>query len=526
MNLKEFQNLKATNASAYSDFKSFIAGQGLIRHVGISILLYLSFFRIHKKIPLLKGLAGSVQGLMIGYLLESETCSFVDKMDAPLMATAPGFEGISNSNLNEILDCIIVGSGPGAAISALKFESNSRVLVIEQGGIPKTPPSRHHTLEHVKNDFFKGGQEITLSPWLPQFAQASVRGGGSEVNSGLYHDLPNYLLDTFINASGISQDDYLQSQKSIRGLLQLSQMEVNAADSPIVRGAIKLGYEYQNVPRWRTYIENSGFIQHGMIDVVWNRMAQRDNFMFRLNTKVQKISVGNKNFIEVTCTNSEGGTINLFTKNLIIAAGAIQTPKLLCQSGLINWGLTNFQWHPMVRTIINTLPGDLGEHDVDPFQSWTDDRRFKFGSAVSTPGLLAMNLGRRPERDELPKLRSIYGSFVSSGHGGLVRGTGIPFYLPSVNDRKNVREVRALLEKVVIASGAAFANPNQKVKKNVSTVHIFGTLPVNGGAFIEGTSRLKNEPRIQVSDGSLLPFGPGVNPQGVIMALCDSIVSC
>jgi len=179
----------------------------------------------------------------------------------------------------------------------------------------------------------------------------------------------------------------------------------------------------------------------------------------------------------------------------------------------------------MVRTIINTSHKDLGLHDVDPFQTWTKDRKFNFGSAVSTPGLLAMNLGRRPEHDELPKLRSVYGSFVSCGRGGLIPNSNFPYYLPSTEDRTNLEEVRTLLERLIEASGAKFANPGQRVKKGVSTVHIFGTLPINSGVFLEGTSRLKSDPRVQVSDGSLLPFGPGVNPQGVIMSLCNALIT-
>jgi hypothetical protein len=136
-----------------------------------------------------------------------------------------------------------------------------------------------------------------------------------------------------------------------------------------------------------------------------------------------------------------------------------------------------------------------------------------------------MNLARIPESDELPRLRSIYGSFVSHGKGGLIPRTEMPYYFPSVEDRKNLKEIRSRIEDVVLASGASFVNPSQKVKKGVSTVHIFGTLPVDSGVFIHGTSRLKVEPRIQISDGSLLPFGPGVNPQAVIMSLCDALVT-
>jgi len=525
MKLEQFLYLKAMKNQAYLSFMSYIAGYGPFRRFGLTALLYFSFLRLPFNLPVISGLSRSVQGILLGYVMESNSSS---SQATPIQGTAVEsffFQSVFNSDTNEVLDYIIVGSGPGAAVAAQKLDSGSRVMVIEQGGIPRTPSSKHHTLEHVRNDFYKGGQELALSPWLPQFAQASVLGGGSEVNSGLYHDLPTYLLDEFLDACSLSHSRYIISQDKIKHLLQISQMKVSSQDSPIARGAEKLSYEYQNIPRWRTYRENSEFTQHGMIDVAWNHLSKNANFQFQLNSRVHKIDASKKNLIKVTFINSTGESIEVFAQNLIMAAGSIQTPRLLCQNGLLDWGVTNFQWHPMVRTIINTSPSDLGLHDVDPFQSWTSDRKFKFGSAVSTPGLLAMNLARIPEGDELPRLRSIYGSFVSHGKGGLIPRTEMPYYLPSVEDRKNLKEIRTRIEDVVLASGASFVNPNQKVKKGVSTVHIFGTLPVDSGVFIHGTSRLKVEPRIQISDGSLLPFGPGVNPQGVIMSLCDALVT-
>lgn len=138
---------------------------------------------------------------------------------------------------------------------------------------------------------------------------------------------------------------------------------------------------------------------------------------------------------------------------------------------------------------------------------------------------MAVNLGQILKKEDRPQLRSIYGSFVSSGNGGLLPGSATPYYFPSIDDRRNLREIRSLLESVVKASGATFADPSQKIKKGVSTVHIFGTLPITSDIYIPGTSKLRTDKRIQVSDGSLLPFGPGVNPQGVIMSLCDAIVT-
>jgi hypothetical protein len=130
----------------------------------------------------------------------------------------------------------------------------------------------------------------------------------------------------------------------------------------------------------------------------------------------------------------------VFSKNVILAAGTIQTPYLLCSSNLVPWNRTNFQWHPMLRTVVETKASDLGSDDIDPFQAWTKDRQFKVGAAVSTPGLLAMNLGKILSPDESSRLRSIYISFVSSGKGGLIPRTMIPWYIPSRTDKARLNE--------------------------------------------------------------------------------------
>ena len=179
MNLNSFRQVRALKNQGYLNFMSYSKAQGPIRHLGLTILLHISFLRCVTFIPVVSSLVKSIQGLLIGYIVEGEATDFSGMSSSDLPRFASTFEPNSKLQQNEVYDYIIIGSGPGAAMAAQKFDSDQRVLVIEQGGLPKTPPSRHHTLEHVRNDFYKGGQEIAFSPWLPQFAQAAVLGGGS-----------------------------------------------------------------------------------------------------------------------------------------------------------------------------------------------------------------------------------------------------------------------------------------------------------------------------------------------------------
>jgi hypothetical protein len=79
-----------------------------------------------------------------------------------------------------------------------------------------------------------------------------------------------------------------------------------------------------------------------------------------------------------------------------------------------------------------------------------------------------------------------------------------------------------MLTELVDITGVKSLNMKDLHKKP-STVHIFGSLPADNGIFVVGTSNLKKDERIKVADGSLLPFGPGVNPQAIIMSTVDAL---
>ena len=517
----EMKHLSRENPLAYARFRDHISNQSAFRGFFMHQIFLLSFLTIFTKVPLLGRISLSIQGLFLGYVVEFNAGKKAKNEN--LISDKIRFQNAPSQN--DFFEHVIIGSGPGAATAALKLINSPKVLILESGGLPKTPLSEHHTLGHVLNDFSKSGQEIVLSTWMPQFAQANVLGGGSEVNSGLYHRLPEHLVDSLIHASSISKERYLDSEQLIQKLLKISFTSVDQNDSPIFRGATKLNFKSENIPRWRSYSDDNSYVQHGMIDLVWQKLASKENFVLSTKSRVVRIDNTNPKKIRISYFDDNERIREIECNKLIVAAGTIQTPYILSKSNIIDWSDTRFQWHPMIRTVITTRATDLGLHDLDPFQAWTSDKQFKFGSAVSTPGLLAMHLGRILSLDEIRNLRSLYVSFVSSGRGGLVPGTDTPWYMPSKLDRVRAIEATKLLREIVLSGGGTFANKKDEIKKALSTVHVFGSLPLGSSLYLKGTSKLRSDDRIQISDGSLLPFGPGVNPQAVIMALCNALVT-
>jgi hypothetical protein len=519
MSLREFLGLKRENRKAYGLYLQHISSGNKFYTLTIQLAFFVSLLPFALRTPLIGNLLRAVQNLFVGYIVEN---------DSPLQESASSETLYFVENFayekTRVYDYVIVGSGPGAAVAAAKISSEKSVLIIEQGDFPLTSTSKHHTLEHVRNDFSKKGQEFILSSWMAQFAQAATFGGGSEVNSGLYHQLPAHLLETFSNESRLDMRTYLASELRIKEFLRVEEMSVDKNHSIIARGANRSGMEYGNIPRWRHYASDGSFVHHGMNFLFWSERISSGAIEFLRNTKVYGIDNSDQKVIRVKVKSDKKSAQTIRCNNLIMSAGTIQTPYVLCRSGILPWRDTRFQWHPMVRTMVETDAQDLGLLDVDPFQCWTADRRFKIGSAVSTPGLMAMNLGRIMKPDELSALRSIYISFVSSGRGGLVPNTDIPWYVPSQLDKENLKQSREILETFVTAAGAKFVNHTEKVKLGVSTVHIFGSMPLNSSIYETGTARLSKDHRIQISDASLLPFGPGVNPQGIVMSLCDAMI--
>lgn len=468
-----------------------------------------------KLAPVISGIAQKIDGLRKGYETEFEHGIYNEN----LSKLKTNFSASDNKDFSKFYDFVIIGSGPGAAVAADLLPRNSSCLIIEKGKLSNLSNSPHHSLSHVKEEFSKGGQEFILASGLPQFAQGSVLGGGSEVNAGLFHELPDFIKHNFLSKISVDLELWNQSEKYIRSLLRISRKNLDENLSLIHRGAVSLGLEHENIPRWRKYTSDSHFEHFGMTSLVWKELSNNENFNFLLGTEVIKIEP----FEEKVSINIkvDGEVKRINTKKVIVAAGSIETPYLLARSGLLNWSDTNFQWHPMLRVIAKTRKFDLGFGDLDPIQAWEKDYSLKYGSAVSSPGLLSVGLGRVLSPKETQFLRSYYVSFASTGRGGLIPRTKIPWYRFSEEDRSlKIKGIKKLEE--LIAAGGGKIMSDKKNRDKYSTVHIFGTLPIKSEIYKEGTCVLSKYQNVFICDGSILPFGPTVNPQAIIMSTVRS----
>jgi hypothetical protein len=80
-----------------------------------------------------------------------------------------------------------------------------------------------------------------------------------------------------------------------------------------------------------------------------------------------------------------------------------------------------------------------------------------------------------------------------------------------------------LLKETLTIGGAKSIWPKSEVSP-ISTVHVFGSLPLGINKDVDQNGALKSDSRIKICDGSLLPIAPWGNPQAVIMVLNELLM--
>ena len=520
MKFKEFRYIYVNHNLAFQFFKIHLDKSGTLKKYTGYLVFILGFIKTINRISIISNLSRPVHSLLIGYASEIAWAN-QNKIEYDVKQVPDSMQ--NTRSRFEFFDYIIIGSGPGAAIAYSKLPKNAKILLVESGDASKTPENLNHSLLSLQNDFKDNGAEFILSRDLPQFAQGKLLGGGSEINSGLYHDLPDHLLTDFSKRCEVSTADWDLAQEKIRRILNLSLSEISLSNSLIARGASVMGLEFKNIPRWRETIAGC-ITQFGMRKLFWDD-ALNAGLQVELNCTVKRIDNSNKEYLQVIASTQNHESLVYKCKKVIVSAGTISTPQILRASGLLKKENIKFQWHPMIRVISKSKENDLGYLEIDPVQAWTPDKEIKFGNGVSTPGLLSVGLNRFVSNLEAKELRSYYASFKSSGEGGQVPLKGLPWYRSSYLDLELENKAKEMLTQI-IKNGGGEIIPDMfgRVFKK-STVHIFGSLPIGSEVFINGSSKLRIDPRIQISDGSLLPKPPGVNPQGVIMTLCSLVVT-
>jgi choline dehydrogenase-like flavoprotein len=433
----------------------------------------------------------------------------VTRRRAPLLPLATRYE------------LIVVGSGPGGSIAAATAAAAGRnTLVLEEGpalGSGIHPPhSGRQALEQLR----AGGAGLVLGSPPALYAEGRTLGGGSEVNSGFYHRLEGERRAAWIAAAGSSEQEWLALECELEERLSVGEAPVRSQNHPLELGALARSLPVERARVWSRLVnrlpEHQGALRTYLADAV--EAGARISSGSRVET-VSPTTDG----IQVTV--AIGAERRVFVADeLVLAAGAVETPRLLVRSGLVAHDELRFSIAPMLR-VAAVAPGAVAhDHLPEPIVARSLDRRYKFATAAGTrPFLRATLRGLGVDPDALhyapERLFACYASFVPDGSGGFTRlgRLLLPRIDWSARDRAAMREASDELRATLLAGGAERVWPETGVS-GVSGVHIGASLPV-GSSLVDGAGRLRAEPRIRLSDASLMPGLPWVNPGGPLSVL-------
>jgi choline dehydrogenase-like flavoprotein len=455
----------------------------------------------------------------------------------------------------------VLGSGPGGAITAaLLAERGFDVLLLEEGENRPLESCEPFSVKEMAQKYRNGGLTPAFGSPKVAYVEGCTAGGGSEINSGLYHRTPPDILEHWrakfeLDASNAGMLPHFEACER--------QVSVGPSPGPLPRaslklqeGANKLGWEAWEIPRWFAYdggIDSSG-IPTGQ------RQSMTRTFLKRFESaggtvecgmRAMKISQQNRRFrVEAIGNGDKTGAV-FDCEKLFISCGAIGTPLLLKRSGIRGSFGQGLQMHPTVKVVaefdeeVNSEAMGVPVHQVKEFAP-----SFSFGCSISSKPYLALALIDHP--GELPKLEAkwkrmaVYYAMIvpqAVGSVGTVPGYSdalVKFQLSPSDLRLLGTALRRLCD-LLFAAGALRLMPSiadfgaieapgemsripaslPKTSTNLMTIHLFSSCRMGEKTAlcpVDSFGRVRGVSNLHVADASILPSAPGVNPQGSVMA--------
>ncbi|CAD5954082.1 putative GMC-type oxidoreductase y4nJ [Planktothrix tepida] len=463
------------------------------------------------------------------------------------------------------VEIAIIGSGPGGAITAcLLAEAGRDVLLIEEGDDLPLESCQPFSVEEMVQKYRNGGLTAAFGQPKIQYVEGRCVGGGSEINSGLYHRTPLNILEqwrTEFEVDALTEADLIPHFEACEQAVNVCYLPGKAptASLKLHEGAMRLGWQSLEVPRWFRYEESDETsvpkgTRQSMTKTFIPR-ALKAGCKLLANTRIKTLKETDKTWI-LTGTrqgnNIPENPIKIQAETVFVCCGAIQTPALLRRSGIKNNIGNSLKMHPTVKIIaqfdqeINALDMGVPVHQVKEFFP-----RFSFGCSISSPPYLSVGMTDHPQYTETVKKHwqnmAIYYAMITGESFGTVRN--IPFYNDPLvrykltsQDLKDLSEALQKLALLLFEADAKILYPSISntsplthpqdlttiaeqlpIKQtNLMTVHVFSSCPMGENlqkCAVNSFGKVHGFNNLYIADASLLCTAPGVNPQGSIMAI-------
>jgi len=453
-------------------------------------------------------------------------------------------------------EVLVVGSGAGGALTAATLaETGMSVLVAEEGERVSQDDVSAFSLEQMTRQYRQAGLTATLGSTPIAYAEGCCVGGGTEINSGIYHITPPSVLAHWRSewrVEGIDEEQLAPYYRSVERALSISTLPwaPPRASSVLADGAAALGWTANEVPRAFAYEPRTHRMQKQSMTRTYLPRAEAAGAEVLAGHRVVRLERSGAATTSALC--SVNGHHELIRARWVfVCAGAIGTAALLQRSGLRHGVGATLRVHPTVKVAAEfAAPLDAAD-DVPVHQVKEFGPDLSFGGSSSRPGHVALSLADNWSRDgahlrDWERIAVYYAAIRSKGHGRVmtIPGTQEPIvtYRLTRGDLALLRSGLRRLTHLLLAAGAVAVYPSVRdapVARNredvaavgaaltprsasLMSVHLCSTVPLGEDQRrcpVDSWGRVRGWQGLYVNDGSLLPTAPGVNPQGTIMAL-------
>lgn len=460
---------------------------------------------------------------------------------------------------NEDFEFIVVGSGPGGSITASEILKKTKsVLIIEKGKNYEIPKTKHPGDEFLKK-WNQGGMNTTVFGRQVSFSSGSCLGGGSEINSGLYHYPDFNFLKEWkdkYDTREISHEEvsfYVEETKKKLGIDFLDK-EITYPESLFLNGAEKIKFKSEKIPKLISKNDSGATLKSSMSKTYLKNYFDNGGKILE-NYEVKKIYYSNFKW-NLICEDIENKNIKIYKcKYLFICCGSIYTNQILLNSNLKKLNskktLKTFKFHPMFKAIacydkkIQNQNADVHSCQVTEF--YPD---YILGNASSSLQFMLVNFPLNKKVYDLilnnwDKM-TIFHSTLSIGSGKLIplnfsKNSFISSYDFNSEEEKKIIKAYKDMSRLIFATGAEYMIPisensellNEEsfekfiTKKNFidkiksSSVHIMGgvTMGEKTNCIADSFGKINNYNNLYVNDSSLINNNLLKNPQGTVMAI-------
>ena len=474
---------------------------------------------------------------------------------------------MNSSEAENSCEVLVIGTGAGgASVADMLSEAGLDVLMIEEGAHIPAADAPQGISESMRRMWRGGGLMSTLGSQVA-FAEGRCVGGGTEINSAIFQQAPESVLERWRAANQL--DD--MSADALAPYYDRAARAVNASQTPgqpsrvtglLAQAGQAMGWRVTSLERGQrncvgTNLCSAACPTGGKQSMSATLIPQARMRGARLlsSTRAKRLLHRNGRVTGalVSRRDESGRDREVFISAswVFVAAGTMQTPLLLRRSGISRLAGNSFQLHPTIRLLARFPETVDAQRDRLPLVAITEFMpELRFGGSIFTLGTYGMALAENWQHQAglLPDYahHAMYYAMIKPDGAGRIRsipGMADPLATYSLTERdwRRLSDGAQKLAAALFAAGAQYITPAvrghdgwastaaaaadpvlPRSRTSLMTIHLFSSCPMGNDADhfpVDGHGRVFGFDNLMVADGSLLPSAPGVNPQATIMAL-------